>query len=165
MHTTIYLAAGCFWGVEAYFQAIPGVTDTEVGYAGGQTPNPTYQQVCTGATGHAEVVKITFNASLISLQDILLHFERMHSPTSHNRQGNDIGSQYRSAIYTTSSEDLKAAQNWKTDAKSRYTDTIYTKISPLDTFYPAEEYHQDYLKKHPGGYCHIDLSLVDQPLP
>ena len=164
MHTTIYLAGGCFWGVEAYFQAISGVTDTEVGYAGGQTENPSYEQVCTGATGHAEVAEITFDTEIITLDEILRHFERIHEPTSLNRQGNDIGSQYRSAIFTTSPEDLETAQDWKTEAESRYPEDIMTEISRLDTFYPAEDYHQDYLQKHPGGYCHIDLSLADTPL-
>lgn len=161
---TIYLAGGCFWGIEAYFKKIQGITDTEVGYAGGDTKNPTYPQVCTGQTGHAETLELEFDETVISLQDILLHFERIHEPTSLNKQGNDIGSQYRSAIFYTSEDQRRIAFEWKEQAEGRYPDEIVTEISPLDTFYPAEDYHQDYLDKHPGGYCHINLSLADIPL-
>jgi methionine-S-sulfoxide reductase len=161
---TIYLAGGCFWGIEAYFQKIQGVIDTEVGYAGGDTKNPTYQQVCTGRTGHAETLELEFDENVISLENILLHFERIHEPTSLNKQGNDIGSQYRSAIFYTSEDQKQAALEWKDQANGRYPDEIVTEIAPLQEFYPAEDYHQDYLEKNPGGYCHINLALADTPL-
>jgi peptide methionine sulfoxide reductase msrA/msrB len=161
---TIYLAGGCFWGIEAYFQKIQGVLDTEVGYTGGNTENPTYRQVCTGRTGHAETLELQFDESIISLQDILLHFERIHEPTSLNKQGHDIGSQYRSAIFYTSENQKQAALEWKDQAKGRYPERIVTKIAPLKEFYPAEDYHQDYLEKNPGGYCYINLALADKPL-
>lgn len=161
---TIYLAGGCFWGIEAYFKKITGVLDTEVGYAGGDVPNPTYQQVCSEHTGHAETLELQFDETIISLQDILLHFERIHEPTSLNKQGNDIGSQYRSAIFYTSEDQKQAALEWKDQANGRYPEEIVTEISPLEAFYPAEEYHQDYIDKNPGGYCHVNLALADTPL-
>lgn len=161
---TIYLAGGCFWGIEAYFQKIDGVEDTEVGYAGGLVENPTYEHVCTGTTGHTETLELVFDESVISLPEVLRHFERIHEPTSLNKQGNDIGSQYRSAIFYTTEEQQQAALDWMNDAESRYPEEIVTEIAPLDTFYPAEEYHQDYLDKNPGGYCHVNLGLADEPL-
>ena len=161
---TVYLAGGCFWGIEAYFKKLDGVEDTEVGYAGGQLENPTYEQVCTGTSGHTETLELVFDDSVISLSEVLRHFERIHEPTSLNRQGNDIGSQYRSAIFYTSDEQKQAAYTWKEEAENWYPDEIVTEIAALDVFYPAEDYHQDYLDKHPGGYCHVNLDLADEPL-
>ncbi len=159
------LAAGCFWGTEAYFKQLDGIIDTEVGYTGGHTVNPTYQTVCNTNTNHAEALLITFDPNTISYAHILQHFWRLHDPTSFNRQGNDIGSQYRSAIFYTSTEQQLEAEKQKAELQKQSAKKIVTEISPLHKFYPAETYHQDYLAKNPGGYCHIDLSLAKKPLP
>jgi peptide methionine sulfoxide reductase msrA/msrB len=158
---TIYLAAGCFWGTEAYFQRLPGVISTRVGYSGGTKDNPTYEDVCTGKTGHAETMEVTFDPSRIPLQKILRHFWRMHDPTSLNRQGNDVGTQYRSAIFFTTPEQEKAVRASIAEL-SKGGRKIVTEVKAFTKFWKAEEYHQDYLVKNPGGYCHVDLSLADK---
>jgi peptide methionine sulfoxide reductase msrA/msrB len=153
------LAGGCFWGMEEILRSIPGVIETEVGYAGGKSDSPTYDDVKTGKTGHAESVRVVFDPARISYEDLLAKwFFRMHDPTTKNRQGNDIGSQYRSAIFVTSPEQRKVAEAVKKriDEAGHYDDPVVTEIVEAGPFTPAEGYHQDYLQKHPGGYtCHF----------
>jgi peptide-methionine (S)-S-oxide reductase len=150
-------ALGCFWGEEKYFWEQPGVWVTAAGYAGGFTPNPTYEEVCSGRTGHSEAVLVVFDPILTSYDKLLHEFWENHNPTQGMRQGNDVGSQYRSAIYTTSDEQLAAAEAskaayQKTLSKAGYG-AITTEIAPLRSFFYAEAYHQQYLAKNPGGYC------------
>jgi len=161
---TAIFAAGCFWGVEEYFSRIKGVMSSVSGYTGGLKINPTYEEVCTGETGHAESVQVTFDPKLVSYERLLQHFWELHDPTSFNKQGNDIGSQYRSAIfYTNPLQESVARASLERLAKSgKYSKKIVTEILPAKHFYPAEEYHQDYLKKNPRGYCHIDLKKATQ---
>ncbi|MBV9463119.1 MAG: peptide-methionine (S)-S-oxide reductase MsrA [Verrucomicrobiae bacterium] len=157
---TATLAAGCFWGVEEIFRKIPGVTQTVVGYTGGTIADPTYEQVCTGRTGHAEAIEIHFDPSKTTYAKILDVFFRMHDPTTPNRQHNDVGTQYRSAIFYHSPEQKKIAEEVKerVGKSGRFSKPIVTEILPAKPFYSAEEYHQDYLQKHPGGYnCHVLL--------
>ncbi len=156
---TAIFAAGCFWGVEEYFSRVKGVINSESGYTGGTKKNPTYEEVCTGKTGHAESVRITFDPGVVSYEKLLKHFWELHDPSSLNRQGNDVGSQYRSAIfYINPKQEKDAKTSLDNLAKSgSYSRKIVTEILPAKEFYPAEKYHQDYLKKNPGGYCHIDL--------
>lgn len=150
-------ALGCFWGAERLFWELEGVYSTAVGYAGGLTPNPTYQEVCSGMTGHTEVVLVFFDPALISYENLLAAFWESHDPTQGMRQGNDRGTQYRSAIYATSADQLAAARSSATlfqeALKARGYSSITTEIKPLDTFFYAEDYHQQYLAKNPGGYC------------
>ena len=156
---TAYLAGGCFWGMEDILRKIPGVVDTEVGYTGGSFEHPTYEDVHTGATGHAESVKIVFDPKVLSYEDLLEKwYFRMHDPTTKNRQGNDVGSQYRSAIFYTSEAQRQTAEKVKArvDASGKWKKPIVTEIVDAGAFTPAEGYHQDYLVKHPGGYtCHF----------
>ena len=149
--------AGCFWGVEATFRQIPGVVDTAVGYLGGTLSNPTYEDVCTDQTGHAEVVQVTFDPSKVSYEQLLNVFWEMHDPTTLNRQGPDIGTQYRSAIFFHSPEQEAIAQKSKAgvEASGRFRRPIVTEITPASTFYRAEEYHQRYLEKRGLTHCHI----------
>ncbi|MGR5242576.1 peptide-methionine (S)-S-oxide reductase MsrA [Photobacterium damselae] len=154
----IILGMGCFWGAERLFWQVDGVYSTAVGYSGGYTENPTYQEVCSGQTGHAEVVKIVFDPSVVSLEQLLALFWEKHNPTQGMRQGNDIGTQYRSVIYTHSSEQELAAissRNRYQQALTKMGDDhlITTEIEPASMFYFAEEYHQQYLAKNPDGYC------------
>jgi peptide methionine sulfoxide reductase msrA/msrB len=151
------LAGGCFWGMEDLIRKQPGVLKTVVGYTGGSTADPVYEQVHTGATGHAEAVQITFDPTRTSYEAILTYFFHVHDPTTPNRQGNDVGSQYRSAIFYHSPEQKQVAERVKAriDASGFWPSKVVTQIVPAGPFYPAEEYHQDYLVKHPGGYtCH-----------
>jgi len=151
---TAVLAAGCFWGVEEFFRKTPGIVSTQVGYAGGTKENPTYPQVGSGSTGHAESVKIEYDPSKISYEDLLKLFFRMHDPTTLNRQGNDVGTQYRSEIFYTSEDQKKTAEKVMklvNDSK-KWNAPVTTKLEAAGTFYPAEEYHQKYLIKNPGGY-------------
>ena len=151
------LAGGCFWGMEDLIRDIPGVLDTEVGYTGGHTDNATYQDVRTGSTGHAESIQIAFDPNQVSYEAILAFFFRMHDPTTKNRQGNDVGSQYRSAIFYHSDAQKETAERVKkaVDASGKWKKPIVTEIVPAGSFWPAEGYHQDYLEKHPDGYtCH-----------
>lgn len=152
------MAGGCFWGVEEYVSRIEGVVDTEVGYANGHKNNPTYEEVCTGETGHVETTYIKYDERVISLEDLLNRFWRIIDPTLLNRQGGDIGTQYRTGIYYVDRSDLPIINKTLEDQKSKYDKKIVTEIMPLSVFYSAEEYHQDYLKKTPNGYCHIDMS-------
>lgn len=164
----IVLGMGCFWGVERLFWQQPGVYVTAAGYAGGTTPNPTYQETCTGRTGHTEVVQVIYDPKQAALETLLQIFWEQHDPTQGNRQGNDVGSQYRSAIFTTTDTQLKAAQ----DSAAAYQQAlnrsgkgaITTEIKPLDTFYYAEAYHQQYLDKNPGGYCGLKGTGVTCPI-
>ena len=154
----IYLAGGCFWGVEEYLSRINGVIDTNVGYANGTKENPSYEQVCSGTTGHTETTLIKFDENIISLEELLTNYWKIINPTMLNRQGPDIGSQYRTGIYYTDDSDLDAINKTLKIQQEKYDSEIVTEIMPLNTYYDAEEYHQDYLKKNPGGYCHIDLN-------
>ena len=156
-------AAGCFWGVEAYFRRVKGVVRATAGYSGGKTRTPSYEQVCTGRTGHAESVQVEYDPALVSYDRLLYHFWKIHDPTQVDRQGNDIGSQYRSAIFAHSEQQREAAERSKAELErsGRYRKPIATVIELATDFWPAEEHHQDYLAKNPGGYCHVDLSSVD----
>ena len=147
--------AGCFWGVEAEFRQMPGVTETAVGYEGGTTLNPTYQDVCSHDTGHAEVVEVTYDPAKISFTDLLRVFWENHDPTTLNCQGPDIGDQYRSVIFTHSPEQTTAAEASKLAHAEDYKRPIVTQIVPAETFYRAEEYHQQYLEKRGLSTCHI----------
>lgn len=151
------LAAGCFWGVEELIRALPGVLNTTVGYTGGKLDNPTYNEVKLGTTDHAESIQIEFDSEVISFSDILNFFFKMHNPTTVNQQGNDKGSQYRSAIFYQNEDQKKVAMDVieKVDASKKWDRPIVTQVLEASKFYPAEDYHQDYLKKNPGGYtCH-----------
>jgi len=153
---TATLGGGCFWCVEAVFQEVKGVTAVESGYTGGKTENPTYKEICTGTTGHAEVCQIKFDASVITFKDILEVFCKTHDPTTLNRQGNDKGTQYRSVIYTHSPEQKELAEKIKKelDASGAWKNPIVTEISPIGKYYKAEDYHQNYFKTNPEqGYC------------
>ena len=154
----ICFAGGCFWGVEAYFQRIPGVKATSVGYANGRISNPTYDDVCYRDSGHAEAVQVTFNPSEISLHDLLRQFFKIIDPLSVNRQGNDRGSQYRTGIYYTDPEDREAAAEVMVKVEAEYGQPLAVELLPLENYTLAEDYHQDYLTKNPGGYCHINLN-------
>jgi len=154
---TATFAAGCFWGVESLFQKVKGVVQTTVGYTGGTYPDPTYRQVCTGITGHAEAVQILFDAKIVSYEELLSLFWRMHDPTTPNRQGPDVGTQYHSAIFYHSEEQRTAAERSKEefDRSKVYINKATTQIVPASTFYAAEDYHQDYFEKQGGGSCHV----------
>lgn len=159
---TAYLAGGCFWGMEELLRQIPGVLETEVGYTGGATPDAVYEQVKTGRTGHAESLKIVFDPEQLGYRHLLFEFFRMHNPTTHNRQGNDVGTQYRSAIFYLNQEQQHIAQDViKTiDASGDWQAEIVTEVVPFREFFRAEEYHQKYLIKHRGGYiCHYTRKL------
>ena len=154
---TLIVGMGCFWGAEKLFWETPGVYSTFVGYAGGYTPNPGYEEVCSGRTGHAEAVGVVFDPAVVTLDELLRIFWEQHDPTQGMRQGNDVGTQYRSAIYTHSDAQNDAAERslaaYQLELTAAGLDQITTKIAPLDTFYYAEDYHQQYLAKNPGGYC------------
>ena len=153
----IVLAGGCFWGVEEYFSRIDGVKETKVGYANGHKENPTYEEVCTGLTGHAEAIYIEYAQDEVNLDKILEKYFGIIDPTVLNRQGPDIGHQYRTGIYYIDKEDLEVINEYKEKEQLKYDKPIVTEIEPLKCFYDGEEYHQSYLKKNPGGYCHINL--------
>jgi peptide-methionine (S)-S-oxide reductase len=150
-------AAGCFWGVEAAFRAVPGVTATTVGYSGGTFPNPTYHDVCTGRTGHAEVVQVEYDPARLSYQELLRLFWENHDPTTLNRQGPDVGAQYRSAIFFHGPEQQAAAlaSKQQLERSGAYRRPIVTEITPASAFYRAEEYHQQYLEKRGQASCRI----------
>ncbi|MSN96341.1 peptide-methionine (R)-S-oxide reductase MsrB [Campylobacter sp. FMV-PI01] len=158
----IYLAGGCFWGVEGYFKKLDGVLKTDVGYANGNSNNTSYQILKD--TNHAEALHLIYDEQKINLNDILRHFFRVIDPTSLNRQGNDIGTQYRTGIYTTDKKSLDIAKKFIEDEQKNYDKKIVVEVEELRNFVIAEEYHQDYLDKNPGGYCHIDLNLANIPL-
>ena len=159
---------GCFWGAERKFWQAPGVYTTAVGYAGGSTPNPTYREVCSGMTGHAEVVLVVFDPKVTSYDTMLKLFWENHDPTQGMRQGNDVGTQYRSAIYTCSPEQKRAAEASRAAFQDRLNDAgfgrITTEIADAPPFYYAEEYHQQYLEKNPGGYCGLGGTGVTCPV-
>lgn len=154
---TATFGAGCFWGVEEAFRHVPGVQSTTVGYSGGSYENPTYKDVCTGRTGHAEVVQLTYDPSEVSYDDLLRVFWENHNPTTLNRQGWDIGTQYRSAVFFHTPEQEAAARRSKEELErsGRFRKKIVTEITPASAFYPAEEYHQQYLAKRGMGACHL----------
>ncbi len=157
---TAVFAGGCFWGMEEILRRVPGVLQTTVGYTGGTTPNPTYKQVCTGQTGHAEAIEIVFDPAKISYEKLVGVFFRMHDPTTLNRQHNDAGTQYRSAVFYLDDRQRETAEavKAKVDKSGRWKRPIVTEITAVSTFFPAEAYHQNYLIKNPGGYnCHILL--------
>lgn len=155
----IALAGGCFWGVDEFFSRKEGVLTTKSGYSNGQKEFPTYEEVCTGTTGHAETVYITYDENQITLNTILDKFFKVIDPTSLNKQGNDVGTQYRTGIYFVHEQDEATIKAFINDRQSRYVKPIVVEVEPLRNFFDAEEYHQDYLKKNPRGYCHIDLSI------
>jgi len=148
-------AAGCFWGVEKIFVELPGVVSTQVGYAGGRTENPTYEEVCSGRTGHAEALEVEFDPSKISYKKLLLTFYQYHDPTTMNRQGPDVGSQYRSVIFYYDEDQKRSAEKSKEilDKSGIFKNPVVTEVVPAGKFWVAEDYHQKYLKKNPGGYC------------
>lgn len=153
---TIYLGGGCFWCTEAVFDRVRGISDVESGYANGHLDHPSYDDICTGQTGHAEVVKLEFDPAVISLRDVLLIFFGTHDPTTLNRQGNDVGTQYRSSIFTTHAQQAEVAHELVNamQAEKAFDAPIVTQIEPLKSYWPAEDYHQDYFLQHPNqGYC------------
>ena len=167
-HEVVVLGLGCFWGAERKFYQTPGVYSTAVGYAGGLTPNPTYREVCSGQTGHNEVVRVVFDPKRLSFEQLLRVFWESHDPTQGMRQGNDVGTQYRSGIYYTSEAQKRAAEASR-DAydkalKAKGFDAITTEIVPAPAFYYAEDYHQQYLEKNPGGYCGLGGTGVSCPV-
>jgi len=167
-HEVVVLGLGCFWGAERKFYQTPGVYSTAVGYAGGLTPNPTYREVCSGQTGHNEVVRVVFDPKKLSFEQLLRVFWESHDPTQGMRQGNDVGTQYRSGIYYTSEAQKRAAEASR-DAydkalKAKGFDAITTEIVPAPAFYYAEDYHQQYLEKNPGGYCGLGGTGVSCPV-
>lgn len=158
----IYLAGGCFWGIEKYFSLVNGVISTEVGYANGKTNNPTYEDVSYNNSGHAETIKIIYNNKEVSLKFLLELFYEIIDPTSLNKQGNDVGIQYRTGIYYTNKDDLSIIVDSMNALKSKYEKEIMIEVLPLKNYYKAEEYHQKYLDKNPLGYCHISKKEFDK---
>ena len=156
MNKIIYLAGGCFWGTEKYLNNIKGVIETEVGYANGNSANPTYEEVSYKNTGHTETVKVVYDSKIISLGFLLKLFYEVIDPTSLNRQGNDVGRQYRSGVYYENEEDKIIILKSLDDLREKYNKPIMIEVLPLNNYYKAEEYHQKYLDKNPNGYCHID---------
>ncbi len=166
---TAYFGMGCFWGAEKLFWNIPGVVSTSVGYQGGHTPNPSYEEVCSGRTGHAEIVKVVYDPAVVPYPELVKVFFEHHDPTQGMRQGNDRGTQYRSAIYTTSDDQAAEADAARRAMQSSLSQagygTITTEIAPAGPFYLAEDYHQQYLAWNPGGYdCHVRTGVAC-PLP
>ena len=155
----IYLAAGCFWGAQRYFDCIPGVVSTEVGYANGRTISPTYEQVKHENTGHAETVRVEFDPEKITLSELLGQYFKVIDPVSLNRQGGDIGTQYRTGIYYTDPADLPTIKSELDELQKSYSEPLAVEALSLENFYTAEEYHQKYLDKNPTGYCHISPKM------
>lgn len=156
----IYLAGGCFWGAQAYLARVPGVAETVTGYANGRTDNPSYEDVCRRGTGHAEAVLVRYDPEMLGLDRLLDAYFRAIDPTVRNRQGNDVGSQYRTGIYYTDPSDRAVAEAALERVRQEYDKPVVTELLPLQNFGRAEEYHQDYLEKNPGGYCHVDFSAL-----
>lgn len=163
MNKEIYLAGGCFWGVEAFMQRIRGVIDAQSGYANGNTLNPTYQEVCKGS-GHAEVVKVTYDPAQISLATLLDYYFKVIDPVSINQQGEDKGIQYRTGIYYVDPQDEPIIRTALAELQKGYNQPLAVENEPLEQYFPAEEYHQNYLDKNPTGYCHIDIQLMNEIL-
>ncbi|NLM10406.1 MAG: peptide-methionine (S)-S-oxide reductase MsrA [Clostridiaceae bacterium] len=162
MSSEIYLAGGCFWGLEKYLSLIKGIESTQVGYANGKTLFPTYKEVCHNNTGHAETVKVVYNQDKITLKELLnLYFEAI-DPTSLNKQGGDTGTQYRTGIYYINENDLPVIQQAIAELQKKYEKPVVIEVEPLNNYSPAEEYHQKYLDKNPGGYCHIGAELFEK---
>ncbi len=159
---SIYLAGGCFWGVEGYFSQLKGVVSTSVGYANGLTEETNYNQL--KETDHAETIHIQYDSKQISLQEILKHYFRIVDPTSLNKQGNDVGRQYRTGIYFVEKNDLTVIEQELKTLEAQINQSVVIELEPLKNYVLAEEYHQDYLKKNPNGYCHVDISLAQVPL-
>ena len=158
---TIYRAGGCFWGTQRFFDRFPGVLKTEVGFANGKTENPTYRDVCDQNTGHAETVRLDFDETVISLEKILNGFFFIIDPFSVNRQGEDFGTQYRTGIYYSDPSLLPVIQKRVKREEEKYHRPLAVEVKPLLQFFPAEEYHQKYLEKNPGGYCHIPIQKLN----
>ena len=160
----VYLAMGCFWGAEKLYWKASGVTNTAVGYQGGYTANPSYEEVCSARTGHTEIVKVSYDPSKTSLETLLKVFFENHDPTQGMRQGNDVGTQYRSAIYTTTPEQLATAERVRDEYQTEFSRSGYgqitTEIGPAPDFFYAEDYHQQYLDKNPAGYCPVHATGV-----
>lgn len=157
---SIVVAGGCFWGVEEYYKRLKGVISTTVGYSQGMTDHPTYEEVCTMETDHAEVVEVVYDHNIITLENILEHLFRMIDPLSLNQQGGDVGTQYRTGIYYSDSKDLPIIKHFFMQEQQAYSAPIAVEVEPLKNFWNAEEMHQDYLAKNPRGYCHINFSLI-----
>ncbi len=157
----IYLAGGCFWGTEHFFKQIDGIVETEVGFANGQTDNPTYEKVYTDTTGYAETVHVVYDADVVSLDFLLRMFFVTIDPTSLNKQGHDEGTRYRTGIYYTDAEDLPTIEKVYAEEQSKNQQPLVVEKLPLQNFYSADEYHQDYLDKHPDGYCHLPKALFE----
>lgn len=159
---TIYLAGGCFWGVEEYFSRVSGVLDAVSGYANGRNETTRYELI--GQTGHAETVQVTYDTNKVSLREILLHYFRIINPLSKNKQGNDVGTQYRTGVYYTDVNDLPIIEQVFQEMTEQYGQPLAVELLPLKHFIPAEDYHQDYLKKNPNGYCHININQAVNPV-
>jgi len=157
----IYLAGGCFWGTEHFFKQVEGVVETEVGFANGHTENPTYQEVYTDTTGYVETVHVKYNPNIVSLDFLLRMYFKAIDPVSLNKQGHDEGTRYRTGIYYTHEEDLPVINKVYDEEQQRYAQPLAVEKQPLERFYTAEDYHQDYLDKNPDGYCHLPLSLFE----
>ena len=161
MGKVIYFAGGCFWGTEHFFKLINGVIKTQVGYANGITEAPTYQEVCTNTTQHAETVMVTYDPEKIPLRFLLEMYFKAIDPTLLNQQGHDVGTQYRTGIYYTDEADVPIIKEVYQEEQKKYKKKMVTEVEPLNCFYTAEEYHQDYLDKNPEGYCHLPLELFE----
>jgi methionine-S-sulfoxide reductase len=159
---TVLLGAGCFWGVQAYFDQVPGVIETTVGYSGGHVANPTYEMVCSHTTGHAEVTKVEFDPEKISYADILRQFFRMHDPTQLNRQGPDVGDSYRTAIFYFDDAQRETAEKVKAEQQAKFDKPIVTEITKAGPFYEAEDYHQKFFEKTGRGACHVPYAPIGQ---
>lgn len=160
MSQELIVAAGCFWGVQYYFDQVPGVLETEVGYIGGKTENPTYEAVCSHTTGHAEAVRIVYDADQVSDEVLLRHFFRLHDPTQLNRQGPDIGDQYRSAVFYQDDTQKERATQLINELQPSYQSPIVTTLEPAATFYPAEDYHQKFTERTGRGMCHVPYEPI-----
>lgn len=161
MIKSIYFAGGCFWGTEHFFKQIEGVTFTETGYANGSTPDPTYRQVYTDTTGYAETVHVEYDNDIIDLEFLVRMFFKAIDPTSLNRQGEDVGTRYRTGIYYTDAEELPCIKKIYDEIGRQYESPLVVELEPLKNFYRAEDYHQDYLENNPDGYCHLPLELFE----
>lgn len=161
MIKSIYFAGGCFWGTEHFFKQIEGVTFTETGYANGSTPDPTYRQVYTDTTGYAETVHVEYDNDVIDLEFLVRMFFKAIDPTSLNRQGEDVGTRYRTGIYYTDAEELPCIKKVYDEIGRQYERPLVVELEPLKNFYRAEDYHQDYLENNPDGYCHLPLELFE----